>query len=601
MAFLIDRRVSLLIALLAFSQVASAITSLIDTGPAFVFEFVNLEQADRLDTGKTGDKLRELIVEHRKIRFGLLEDPPEPLQQVRRERDMVRKYLRSRGYYDAVVSLNKPGPEWVFRIDPGALYTISQIDWIWPEGVRHPESAAFGLRKGAPLQAESILEAQKSMERAAETENCLLEVRSDYRVVLDQETQSANVSLRIFESPQVRVRSVSLEGLESIEEPVLRKRLELKPGDCFKRQALNRSKTNLLKSNLIASVNEQLSLSDDETEVDIRLNLTERNHRTVKAGVGFSTDERFTVKTGWEHRNLLHGGERFDVDLTVGTFTQKLESELILPQFGADRQVMTLSADLNREDRDTYFAKDITLGAILSREVNAHWLVSGGVEFKVSEVEDEGEEESYALLSFPLSVTHSTADNLLDPTRGWVVTGQVIPTFDTLGSGTRYIKLIGSGSLYFTQEDWSGSPTLALRAASGILTGALGSTALLDIPSDERYYVGGGGSVRGYEYQSISELDEDEEALGGRSFTEFASELRLRHGSNWGTVYFVDAGYAFASVTPEGFGDLLMGAGFGIRYYTSFAPIRFDIAWPLDRRDDVDDIYQIYLNIGQAF
>ena len=42
------------------------------------------------------------------------------------------------------------------------------------------------------------------------------------------------------------------------------------------------------------------------------------------------------------------------------------------------------------------------------------------------------------------------------------------------------------------------------------------------------------------------------------------------------------------------------GAGLGIRLYTAIGPVRFDVATPLNPRDD-DDSIQIYFSIGQSF
>ena len=78
-------------------------------------------------------------------------------------------------------------------------------------------------------------------------------------------------------------------------------------------------------------------------------------------------------------------------------------------------------------------------------------------------------------------------------------------------------------------------------------------------------------------------------------------EARLRWGQHWGGVVFLDGGFAYEDTAPEIGKDLLWGAGLGVRYYTSFAPIRFDIAVPLDKRDGIDDDFKFYINIGQAF
>jgi len=70
--------------------------------------------------------------------------------------------------------------------------------------------------------------------------------------------------------------------------------------------------------------------------------------------------------------------------------------------------------------------------------------------------------------------------------------------------------------------------------------------------------------------------------------------------NNFGIVSFIDAGNVSLSKTPE-LKNLLYGIGLGIRYYTSFAPLRLDVAFPLKKRKGIDKRIQIYLGIGQSF
>jgi len=66
-------------------------------------------------------------------------------------------------------------------------------------------------------------------------------------------------------------------------------------------------------------------------------------------------------------------------------------------------------------------------------------------------------------------------------------------------------------------------------------------------------------------------------------------------------VAFLDGGNAFASPDPDFSRGLFWGTGFGIRYYTPVGPFRLDIGFPLDRRPEIDDSFQVYLSLGQAF
>ena len=67
-----------------------------------------------------------------------------------------------------------------------------------------------------------------------------------------------------------------------------------------------------------------------------------------------------------------------------------------------------------------------------------------------------------------------------------------------------------------------------------------------------------------------------------------------------GLAAFVDAGSAYESEYPDFDERLFVGAGIGFRYYTPVGPLRLDIAVPLEKRD-VDDNFQLYVSIGQAF
>ncbi len=105
--------------------------------------------------------------------------------------------------------------------------------------------------------------------------------------------------------------------------------------------------------------------------------------------------------------------------------------------------------------------------------------------------------------------------------------------------------------------------------------------------------------MRGYDYQSLSPRDSANNLIGGSSLVETSAELRWRATQTLGWVAFIDAGAAGTNPDPP-IGDMRAGAGLGVRYYTSFGPLRADIAVPLDKREGDSD-FQIYISIGQAF
>jgi translocation and assembly module TamA len=78
-------------------------------------------------------------------------------------------------------------------------------------------------------------------------------------------------------------------------------------------------------------------------------------------------------------------------------------------------------------------------------------------------------------------------------------------------------------------------------------------------------------------------------------------EVRWNLTETIGVVGFIDGGNAFDSHVPDFSEDLLWSVGGGFRYFTPIGPLRLDVGFPLDRRRGIDDAFQIYISIGQAF
>lgn len=550
--------------------------------------------------------LRDQLNEQRKS-SSVLKSYDDPLDVARYERGTLEKLLRSRGYYDGRVRQSVTDGEILYRVVPGRQFRIKSLDVRMPAHLK----AGFdgvGLQEGDPLDAEKVTAGVKKIETYLAENACLLDVDVTYKATVIHSEHAARLEYRVADSPEVHIGQVQVQGVETVNEEFLRKRVQLKPGDCFSRSKLDAAKLRLLRTNLIAGVNAEVS-APYEGMVDITFLVIERKHRTVRLGVGYASDEGAGVSAGWEHRNILGRGEKIEVETRVSEITQSLTGELLVPRFFRDDQNFTAKAEASNEDRESYQAEAITFGGTISRRHTKHRTFSIGSELKFSDVQEEGEEsENYNLLAFPLGLKIDTTDNLLDAHRGATIAMEVKPYFDLKGSGTRFVKntLVATG--YLTAEEVRYDPTLAVRIKAGVISGIDN----LDIPADERFYAGGGGSVRGYAYQALGprrlipstvagEPPTLSDPIGGRALSEVSFEGRFRFTETWGGVLFLDGGNAYADPQPS-FDDLYWGAGIGVRYMTSFAPLRFDIAFPLDRRDDLDDSrYQIYVSLGQAF
>ncbi|MYM64162.1 autotransporter assembly complex family protein [Pseudomaricurvus sp. HS19] len=519
--------------------------------------------------------------------------PLSDLQRQQRARQTIDKLLRSEGYYNSRIhSSGSAG----YSIDTGPRYQVRTIRLDGGDSIS--DWPSLQPQAGEPLRARQVLESRATLLRFLR-QQCHANGQVDYQVVLDSDNHQADITFKVTPGPAIRIGEVTFSGQVHIEEPFLRNSLQIASGRCLRVSELDEARLTLLQSGLLTSVHYDVTPPQQDGDLvlsDVHFRLTERRRHSVRATVGYTTDAREGATVGWENRNLWGSGEHLKLEAGADQINQLAKASLTLPQFLQPQQDLELHTSLEEEDTDSYLSRSREAGAMLTQHWTDHLHTNIGLVFTNSRVEEDDNSERFELLSMPLGLVLNYSDNLLDPTRGWNGGISLRPYTDLNQEDLTFLQNVISLRGYYSLDDWGWRPTLALRATTGLLTGA----ALESIPADQRFYVGGGGSVRGYPYQSVGEL-EDGDPRGGLSFSEASLELRLRVGGNWGVTLFADGGYAYPDRNLSFGENWLWGAGIGLRYHTRFAPLRFDLATPLNKRDGIDDDLQFYISFGQAF
>ena len=153
----------------------------------------------------------------------------------------------------------------------------------------------------------------------------------------------------------------------------------------------------------------------------------------------------------------------------------------------------------------------------------------------------------------------------------------------------RFVKYLLQQRYYRT----AGPVVLATSARLGLAT-AFGQFLI----PQERFFAGGGNSVRGYAEDELSPGDSFG-PVGGNALLVLNQEVRFPVFKIVRGVGFFDAGRAFDTVGHLTLMDLSAGAGAGVRIQTPIALIRVDYGVPLDRA--VPRRGRWFFSVGQAF
>ena len=203
---------------------------------------------------------------------------------------------------------------------------------------------------------------------------------------------------------------------------------------------------------------------------------------------------------------------------------------------------------------------------------------------------------SFFIAALPLTLRYDGSDSLLDPTRGFRLSGWISPEYSGHGNSLTYARTQIDASAYRPVSD---GVVVAGRLRLGTILGADD----YDIAPSRRFYSGGGGSVRGYGYQQLGPKDIEGDPIGGRGLAEFALETRIRLKQlrrQFRDRALFRRRFAFRPQALPDFKQWRFAVGAGVRYYSMFGPIRIDVGVPLNRQKG-DGPVAVTVSLGQAF
>lgn len=555
--------------------------------------------------------LSELLQEHASALWQQKTGPESESQlrgPAKRHEERLKKVLHGEGYYGAVVThrivWSDTSPEVIFDVEPGAVYRLKAIEiHVWREAgdadeAEVPIALDSGLQPDAPARAQMLLDAEQSLVRQ------LLRGGYPYAYALDKEAQVNHdeegmyIAYHLASGERLRFGAARLHGLEKVREEVVLSTVAWKAGDWYDVALVEKTRDRLQTSGLYTLVRTIPAPADtiEDGQIPIDLELTERRHRTISLGLQYRTDEGAGVAGDWEHRNFAGRGRTLRLRSQATELEQHFGFNYDFPEFLDPKNTLSIQGKTAQTDTDFYRSRRIDVGAWLERNFSPEITLGFGPALRAGRVKDRIRTQNYYLFSLPIQLSMDYRDDRMDPNHGYRFTERLTPFIDVHDTGVWFLKNEMNLSAFTPLGAGSGY-TLATRLHLGVTAGA----ALGRIPADERFYAGGGGSIRGYGYQDVGPIDKKGRPTGGRSVMDWSIELRKRLNESFGLVAFVDGGAAHDTPYFDFNETVQWGAGVGIRYFTPIGPMRFDVAIPLNRRRDIDNTAQFYISIGQAF
>ena len=507
------------------------------------------------------------------------------------------------------VDLPDPVPVSV-AIDTGPVFRFGEIriDGLPPTITTEEKEAVleiddWAMRVGEVAKSGAILEAEGRLVDVWRQRGYPKAEIVKRQITADHATNMVDVTLVVTAGPEAVLGGVEVTGTKRMNPVFVARQTGIRPGEPYDPDTLIRARERLRRLSVFSSVSiQEAAVVGDDGILPLTFNVAERKRRLIGGGASYSSTEGATLEGYWAHRNLFGQAESIRFDASVSRIGSAAYQDFSYAASASFRKpgVFTPDTDLTlvlagkRDFVDTYEVRSLSAAIGLEHMFSERLILKTAFKVERSLVEDAFGENKYLIASLPTELEYDGRDNKLDPTEGMRGAVRAEPFYDFEGS-TAALVADAEISKYLS-FDPDNRFILAGRLAAGTILGG----ELEDIPADKRFFLGGGGSIRGYEYRTVGP-EVDSEVVGGLSYWEASLEMRVRVTDSIGLVPFVDAGAAYEDPLPgSGSGDILIGAGLGLRYHTPLGPLRFDVAMPLTPRDG-DPSVAFYVGLGQAF
>jgi outer membrane protein assembly complex protein YaeT len=420
------------------------------------------------------------------------------------------------------------------------------------------------------------------------------------------------------------IGEIEIAGNKSVSDHIIRRELTFKPGDLYQRSELQKSQRRLYGMELFQFANVELINAEQQpAEVPIRVTVAEGKHQRVNFGVGYGTEEKGRVDGEYHHVNFLGGARSAGAHARYSSLDRGVRVDLTQPYFF--RPHFSLNAEGQQWYTFTPAYNSVITGGKLTmthRESDRmSWSVSMINEHDTSSIASDvlndptlrndlialgldptTGQQNGTLNSLAFDLQRSTADNLLNPRRGYQI------GVHTEDAGQQF-----GGTFDFTALTFDGRHYLPFGEnvvlASRILVGNLRPAGLnpVNVPFSKKYFLGGATTIRGWGRFEVSPLSGGV-PIGGDSMFLVSEEVRAPLRGKWGIVLFLDAGNVWADSGGILLDNLRYAVGPGFRYQTPIGPIRFDFGYQLNpipglliNGEPQTRRWRVHFSIGQAF
>jgi outer membrane protein insertion porin family len=525
------------------------------------------------------------------------------------DRDIIADQYYNEGYIQVsvkgpVVNLlpDKKSIELLYEIEEGKQFFVGKLD-VSGDILKDKQ----GLLNSMTLHAGDVFSRKVMREDMlrindlyADTGFAYVNVTPETQV--DEQANKVDIVYDIEQGIKARIGHINISGNTRTRDKVVRRQVKLAEGDTYSASLVKDSRRKINNLGYFDEVNLTTRKGDDLSLMDIDIDLKERPTGSFSIGAGFSSVDGLMLQGAVSQDNFLGRGLRLDLSGSLGGSRTVYRVGLLDPYF-LDRD-LALGFDIYDTEREwTDFDRettggDIKLGLPITDDIRS-FFVYRYEKKNITNVDDDAsftireQEGKHTLSSISASLSRNTTDFRPDPSRGNI--SELGIEYAGIGGTERFVKYTADHR-YFYPLPWQ-----MVFSAHGRI-GYIQEIGDKSIPLDERFFLGGMNSLRGFQSREVGPRDPlTGDFFGGSKEAVFNLELffpLIKDMKMKGLVFF-DTGNAWA--TDESmFSDMRYSVGAGISWNSPMGPLRFAWGYNLSPKE-WEDASAFDFSVGKMF
>jgi len=516
--------------------------------------------------------------------------PPFSEEVLKEDVKKIRDFYRSEGFFEAKVdySVKREGNRYEIsiKIEEGPRYKLKDLNIEGNTLFAYKELVGDILKKNrGGYYRREVIDRLKDNIRKRYSEMGFLGVSVEEREDVNPEKKSVSLSLKIQEGEPVYVSRIEVQGNYESRDYVIRRELRFQEGELANLKEMERSKTRIFNLGYYEDVSIDPFPSEGKNW-DFVAKVRERFTGQFSVGLGYNQVTGISGFVSLRKGNFLGTGDIAGISISYGN-KYKNNSLSYTKRWFLNKPIdLTGSLYDKRIEYTTYTVERTGIDLIFSREFAEFWRVGAGVSLQKVNYKNISsnaspliQQEAGTRLSrkFLFSLTRDTRDNYLFPSKGSLTEINYSAAVPVLGGNEKFNKIILSHQHFFKDRWLDTGLILSVKGVFGMVEPYGGKR----VPLDERFFVGGDFTVRGYKYGYAGPLDPNtNDPVGAKREVIFSIEANYPLYKNilYGAVFY-DTGLGFDNWNELKTQNLRGGFGVGIRFITPFAPIKLDWAF----------------------